>query len=151
MGAGNGSAIVTLVERTTRFTPLGHLLSGQHDSSTVRDSVIATLTTMPPHLRRTLTWDQGKEMARHTEIAATLRTNIFFCEAHAPWQRPSNENTNGVLRDYFPKGTDLSVHTAEDLFRVQTELNGRPRKILNWDTPAHRIATLLQPSILLRR
>ncbi len=151
MGAGNGSAIVTLVERTTRFTLLGHLLGGQHDLSTVRDSVIATLTAMPPHLRRTLTWDQGKEMARHTEIAATLRTKIFFCEAHSPWQRPSNENTNGALRDYFPKGTDLSVHTAEDLTIVQVELNDRPRKVLNWDTPATRLATLLHTPSVLRR
>jgi len=152
MGAGNGSAIVTLVERTTRFTLLGHLIDGRHDSTTVRDSVIATLAAMPPHLRRTLTWDQGKEMARHTEIAADLKTTrIFFCEARSPWQRPSNENTNGVLRDYFPKGTDLSVHTAEDLFTVQAELNNRPRKVLAWDTPAQRIATLLQPPIVLRR
>ena len=151
MGAGNGSAIVTLVERTTRFTLLGHLIGGRHDSTTVRDCVIASLVAMPPHLRRTLTWDQGKEMARHPEIAAALRTDVFFCEPHSPWQRPSNENTNGLLRDYFPKGTDLSVHTAADLFTVQTELNDRPRKVLNWDSPEQRIATMLQPTIVLRR
>jgi IS30 family transposase len=152
MGAGNASGIVTLVERTTRFTLLGHLPEAKHDSVTVRDAVIAAMSDLPPHLRRTLTWDQGKEMARHPEIAEALATTrVFFCDPHSPWQRPSNENTNGVLRDYFPKGTDLSVHTAEALAVVQVELNDRPRKILQWDSPSTRLATLLGTPSVLRR
>jgi transposase, IS30 family len=152
MGAGNASAIVTMVERTTRFTLLGHLPDARHDSTTVRDAVVGTLSHLPPHLRWTLTWDQGKEMARHPEIASALvTTKVFFCDPHSPWQRPSNENTNGLLRDYFPKGTDLSVHIAEDLARVQVELNNRPRKILQWDSPASRMATLLETPSVLRR
>ena len=152
MGAGNASAIVTLVERTTRLTLLGHLPDAKHDSATVRDTVIGAMSQLPPHLRRTLTWDQGKEMARHQEIASTLATTrVYFCDPHSPWQRPSNENTNGVLRDYFPKGTDLSVHTAQDLAFVQVELNDRPRKILQWDSPASRMATLLATPSALRR
>jgi transposase, IS30 family len=151
MGAGNASAIVTLVERTTRFTLLGHLAGAKHDATTVRDAVVGALARLPLQLRWTLTWDQGKEMARHGEIAAVLTTKVFFCDPHSPWQRPSNENTNGVLRDYFPKGTDLSVHTAQDLARVQNELNQRPRKTLQWDSPATRMATLLATPSVLRR
>ena len=152
MGTANRTAIVTLVERTTRCTRLGHLPDGRHDSATVRDAVIATLGDLPPHLRLTLTWDQGKEMARHAEIATALGvTTVYFCDPHSPWQRPTNENTNGILRDYFPKGTDLSVHTAADIARVQAELNDRPRRILGWDTPADHMATLLGPPSVLRR
>jgi IS30 family transposase len=151
MGSGNASAIVTLVERTTRFTLLGHLPDGQHDSSTVRDSVVAALSELPAQMRRTLTWDQGTEMAKHSEIAEALATtSVYFCDAHSPWQRPTNENTNGLLRDYFPKGTDLTVHTASDLAAVQAELNDRPRKVLSWDTPAAVMATLIAPSVLRR-
>ncbi|MBK9156838.1 MAG: IS30 family transposase [Micropruina sp.] len=151
MGAGNGTAIVTLVERTTRFTLLGHLPAGRHDAATVRDSVIAALKPLPAHARLTLTWDQGKEMARHREIAAALKTTkIFFCDPRSPWQRPSNENTNGVLRDYFPKGSDLAVHAADDLAAVQNQLNQRPRKVLSWDRPADRMTTLLRTPVLRR-
>ncbi len=151
VGAGHVSAIVTLVERTTRYTLLGHLPGARRDAATVRDVVVAALATLPPPLRRTLTWDRGTEMARHAEITAALgTTGVYFCDPHSPWQRPSNENTNGVLRDYFPKGTDLSVHTARDIRAVQAELNGRPRKVLGWDSPADRLATLLRspPSVL---
>jgi IS30 family transposase len=152
MGAANASAIVTMVERVTRYTLLGHLPGPRHDSVTVRDAVVAALTALPAHLRRTLTWDQGSEMARHAEIAAALgTTSVYFCESHSPWQRPSNENTNGLLRDYFPKGTDLSVHTAGDIALVQTELNRRPRKVLSWDSPADRMAKLLETPSVLRR
>ena len=152
MGTSNRSAIVTIVERTTRYTLLGHLPGARHDSATVRDVVVAALGVLPPDLRRTLTWDQGTEMARHAEIAAALdTTRVYFCEPHSPWQRPTNENTNGVLRDYFPKSTDLSVHTADDIALVQYELNRRPRKILGWDNPADRLATLLRPPSVLRR
>ena len=152
MGAGNASAIVTMVERTTRFTLLGHLPGARHDSTTVRDVVAGALSGLPAHLRRTLTWDQGSEMARHTEIAETLATTgIYFCDPHSPWQRPTNENTNGLLRAYFPKSTDLSVHTDADVALVQAELNQRPRKVLGWDSPADRMATLLGPPPVLRR
>jgi len=110
------------------------------------------LSVLPEPLRRTLTWDQGSEMARHTEIAEILATTkVYFCDPHSPWQRPTNENTNGLLRDYFPKGTDLSVHTADDIARVQAELNGRPRKVLGWDSPADRLTTLLGSPAPLRR
>jgi len=152
VGAGNASAIVTIVERVTRYTLLGHLAGIRHDAASVRDAVVAALAVLPAHLRRTLTWDQGTEMARHAEIAAALATTeIYFCDPHSPWQRPSNENTNGLLRDYFPKGTDLSVHTVGDIALVEAELNRRPRKILSWDSPADRMATLLEAPFVLRR
>jgi IS30 family transposase len=148
----NASAIATMVERVTRYTLLGHLPGTRHDSVSVRDAVVAALGDLPLPLRRTLTWDQGSEMARHAEIAAALGgIEIFFCDPHSPWQRPSNENTNGLLRDYFPKSTDLSVHTANDIAIVQTELNLRPRKVLDWDSPAARLATLLGSMSVLRR
>ena len=151
-GASNASAIVTMVERVTRYTLLGHLPGTRHDSVSVRDAVVAALGKLPAHLRQTLTWDQGSEMARHTEIAAALGAiEIFFCDAHSPWQRPSNENTNGLLRAYFPKSTDLSVHSADDIALVQAEINQRPRKILGWDSPADRLATLLGSMSVLRR
>ena len=152
VGAGNASAIVTMVERTTRYTLLGHLDGPKHDLATVRDTVVAALADLPPHLRRTLTWDQGSEMARHAEIAAALgTTGIYFCDPHSPWQRPTNENTNGLLRAFFPKSTDLSVHSRGDIELVQAELNERPRKVLGWDSPADRMATLLGPLSVLRR
>ena len=140
-----------MVQRVTRYTILGHLPGPRHDSATVRDSVVAALADLPAQLRRTLTWDQGSEMARHAEIATALDTSVYFCDAHSPWQRPSNENTNGLLRDYFPKGSDLSVHTAADIALVQTELNARPRRILGWESPAARMAMLLGSSSVLRR
>ena len=151
MGAGNATAIVTLVERVTRLTLLGYLPAGAHDAASVTASVVAALAQIPSHARLTLTWDQGKEMARHREITAKLgKTKIFFCDPHSPWQRPTNENTNGVLRDYFPKGSDLAVHTAEYLTIVQTELNERPRKVLDWDSPHDRMAKLLGTPVLRR-
>jgi IS30 family transposase len=151
-GAGNASAIVTIVERTTRYTLLGHLPGARHDSATVRDAVVSALGVLPAHLRRTLTWDQGTEMARHAEIAAALgTTSVYFCDPHSPWQRPTNENTNGLLRAFFPKSTDLSVHTDADVALVQAELNCRPRKVLGWASPADRMATLLGSPSVLRR
>ena len=152
MGKGHVSAIVTLVERTTRYCLLGHLPGARRDSAAVRDAVVAALGALPPHMRRTLTWDQGAEMARHAEVAAALgSTPVFFCDPHSPWQRPSNENTNGLLRAYFPKSTDLSVHTPEEIADVQAGLNDRPRRVLGWDSPAERLATLLGPPPALRR
>ena len=152
MGKGHVSAIVTLVERTTRYTLLGHLPGARRDSATVRDAVVGALGALPPGLRRTLTWDQGAEMARHAEVAAALgMAAVYFCDPHSPWQRPTNENTNGLLRAYFPKSTDLSVHTPEEIADVQAGLNDRPRRVLGWDSPAERLATLLGPPPVLRR
>ncbi|MFD3707647.1 IS30 family transposase, partial [Nocardia sp. NPDC058658] len=135
MGAGNHTAIATLVERATRYTMLVHLPRG-HDAETVRDGLIATISTLPAHLRGSLTWDQGCEMARHKQFSMATDMAVYFCDPHSPWQRGSNENTNGLLRQYFPKGTDLSVFGPADLEHVAQELNGRPRKTLGWDTPA---------------
>jgi IS30 family transposase len=152
MGAGNASAIVTLVERTSRYTLLGHLPDARHDSSTVRDVVVALLGELPEHLRLTLTWDQGKEMAQHAQIAAALGTTaVYFCQPRSPWQRPTNENTNGLIREYFPKGTDLSVHSPQEIARVQHEINTRPRKVLGWCTPAAYLASLPTTPSVLRR
>jgi IS30 family transposase len=142
VGTANGSAIGTLVERSTRFVMLLHL-PGDHGAAAVRDAIAATIMTLPAELRRTLTWDQGTELAAHAQITLATDLEIYFCDPHSPWQRGTNENTNGLLRQYFPKGTDLSVHTAADLARVAAELNGRPRKTLNWRNPAEALNALL--------
>jgi IS30 family transposase len=139
-GAVNRSAIGTLVERVSRFTILLHLPSGRHTAEDVRDALVAAMGQLPAELRRSLTWDQGSELALHAEIAQALGMPVFFCEPHSPWQRPSNENTNGLLRQYFPKGTNLSVHGPDQLTAVAVELNERPRKTLGWDTPAQLLA-----------
>jgi IS30 family transposase len=134
-GASNRSAIGTLAERTARYVMLVHL-PDNHTAEATSAGVAEAMRPLPAGLRRTLTWHQGSEMAGHVQLAADLGTNIHFCEAHSPWQRPTNENMNGLLRDYFPKGTDLAVHSAERLREVQDELNNRPRKCPNWETPA---------------
>jgi transposase, IS30 family len=140
-GESNRSAIGTLVERTSRYVVLLHL-PGRHTAKAVRDAVIDAMKDLPAHLRRSLTWDQGSEMALHDEIAQALGMPVYFCEKASPWQRPSNENTNGLLRQYFPKGTDLRRHNPEQLAVVADELNTRPRKTLSWQTPAARLATV---------
>ena len=143
LGAANASAIGTLVERSTRFVMLLHLPQ-RHDADAVHDAMLTTMPTLPSALRRSLTWDQGVEMARHAEISFALDDMpIYFCDPHSPWQRGSNENTNGLLRQYFPKGTDLSRHSVQDLLAVAAELNARPRKTLGWDSPAEAMARLL--------
>ena len=142
MGASNQSAIGTLVERATRYTMLLHLPEG-HDAEQVRDALVATIATLPEHLRGSLTWDQGAELARHEEIKTATDLQVYFCDPASPWQRGTNENTNGLLRQYFPKGTDLSVYGPEDLEHVAQELNARPRKTLGWETPAERLRDLL--------
>jgi IS30 family transposase len=146
------SAIGTLVERTTRFTMLLHLprmaehgvgarikngpaLAG-HGAEAVRDSITNTITSLPEQLRRSLTWDQGAEMSQHARLKIDTSVSVFFCDPHSPWQRGTNENTNGLLRQYFPKGTDLSTHSKNALEAVALALNARPRKTLGWKTPA---------------
>jgi IS30 family transposase len=142
LGAANGSAIGTLVERSSRFCLLLYLPDG-HDAAAVRDAMIDVIHTLPEQLKRSLTWDRGTEMARHAEITVATDLAIFFADPHSPWQRGSNENTNGLLRQYFPKGTDLSVHTAEHLAAVAEQLNNRPRKTLDWLSPQKKLTMLL--------
>jgi len=137
-GASNRSAIGTLVDRASRFTVLLHL-PGRHTAEAVRDALIAAFVQLPPPLRRSLTWDQGKEMALHCEVTAALGMPVYSCDKASPWRRPPNENTNGLLRQYFPKGSDLRAHGPDELAAVAAELNARPRKTLGWDTPAARL------------
>jgi IS30 family transposase len=158
VGAGS-SAIGTLVERTTRFTMLLHLprlagygegpradngpaLSG-HGAEAVRDAITRTIVTLPAELRRSLTWDQGVEMAQHSRLTIDSGIQVYFCDPRSPWQRGTNENTNGLLRQYFPKGTDLSIYNADEISAVAAALNGRPRKTLGWKTPAEALDEFL--------
>jgi IS30 family transposase len=150
----DSSAIGTLVERTTRFTMLLHLprmtafgqprvkngpaLAG-HGAEAVRDAIASSIVTLPTQLRRSLTWDQGAEMAQHVQLRIKTGLPIYFCDPHSPWQRGTNENTNGLLRQYFPKGTDLSRYSGDELDAVATALNSRPRKTLGWKTPAEAL------------
>lgn len=163
LGLGS-SAIGTLVERTTRFTMLLHLprmeghgmgksvkngpaLAG-HGAEAVRKAIAGTISNLPAHLRRSLTWDQGAEMAQHAQLRIDTGLEIYFCDPQSPWQRGSNENTNGLLRQYFPKGTDLSQHGAEELCAVAEALNTRPRKTLGWQTPAEALDRLLKQDMM---
>jgi len=151
------SAIGTLVERSSRFTMLLHLppmtdqgprvkngpaLAG-HGAEAVRAAIADTITTLPEQLRRSLTWDQGTEMAQHAQLRVDTGLPVYFCDPHSPWQRGTNENTNGLLRQYFPKGPDLSRHHAQDLAAVAATLNSRPRKTLGWRTPAEALNEFL--------
>jgi IS30 family transposase len=161
VGLGS-SAIGTLVERTTRFTILLHLprMTGHeqearmkegsahagHGAEAVRDAITRAIFTMPEQLRRSLTWDQGAELAQHARLKIDAGLQVYFCDPHSPWQRGTNENTNGLLRQYFPKGTDLNTHTVDDLEAVARALNTRPRKTLGWKTPAETLDELLQVS-----
>ncbi len=145
MGASNRTAIGTLVERSTRYVMLLHLPAGRR-AEQVHHALLDTIATLPAHLRRSLTWDQGREMGKHHDFTVASNIPVFFCDPASPWQRGSNENTNGLLRQYFPKGTDLGVHSPDELAAVAAQLNGRPRKTLDWQTPAQRLATLLAPS-----
>jgi len=141
-GSANRSAIGTVVERTTRYLLLLHLPGG-HGAEQVRDALVDAVAVLPSRLRRSLTWDQGVEMSRHDEFTRTSDVAVYFCERASPWQRGTNENTNGLLRQYFPKGTDLRVYTAAHLAGVAAELNARPRKILGWETPSQQLDRLL--------
>jgi IS30 family transposase len=138
----SGSAIGTLVERSTRFTMLLHL-PDNHGAEVVEEAIVAKMAQLPAMLRRTLTWDQGKEMANHAAIAKAAKLDIYFCDPHSPWQRGSNENTNGLLRQWFAKGTALSVFPEDYLDYVATKLNNRPRQTLDWKTPAEALDELL--------
>jgi transposase, IS30 family len=144
-GAGNKSAVATLVERTTRFVMLCRL-EGDHRAETVRDALVAKIAELPDALRRSLTWDRGHEMARHADIAVAADIDIYFCDPHSPWQRGSNENTNGLLRQFLPKGEDLSGYSQDDLDRIADLLNSRPRETLNWRTPAEALDALFVAS-----
>ncbi len=135
LGEGGRSAVGTLVERSTRFVLLLHLADGRSAVS-VEASMRKAIATLPTELRRSITWDQGAEMSTHASFTTATGIPIYFCDPHAPWQRGSNENTNGLLRQYLPKGTDLSTHSAADLKRIQRSLNDRPRKTLGYLTPS---------------
>jgi IS30 family transposase len=142
VGKDNKSAIGTLVERQTRYVMLLDLRKG-FTAAQVRDTMARTIKTLPEALRRSVTWDQGHEMAQHMQFTIDTGVEVYFCDPHSPWQRGSNENTNGLLRQYFPKGTDLSVHGPAKLRKVAASLNGRPRETLNWRTPAEKFAELV--------
>jgi IS30 family transposase len=141
IGTGH-SAIGTLVERSTRFVLLLHLPDG-HRAGQVAAAMTTAMAGLPAALRRSLTWDQGPEMASHKQISLATSLEIYFCDPHSPWQRGSNENTNGLLRQYFPKGTSLAVHGKEHLDAVAAQLNARPRKTLGWKTPAQALQDVL--------
>lgn len=145
MGAGNKSQIGTLVERATRFVMLLHLPNGS-SPEIVADAMIAKIRTVPTALMQSVTWDQGREMAAHERITFETDVQIYFCDPHSPWQRGSNENTNGLLRQYFPKGTDLSQHDLDYLDFVANQINDRPRETLGMRTPAQALTQLLLPT-----
>lgn len=141
-GTASNSAIGTLVERTSRFTILLHLPDG-HNSAAVAEAMIREMRKLPEHLRRSITWDRGRELAKYAEIQLALDADLYFCDPHSPWQRGTNENTNRLLRHWFKKGSDLSTHSAEDLAKVAGTLNSRPRPTLNLATPADKLNELL--------
>jgi IS30 family transposase len=142
IGARNQSQIGVLVERSTRFVVLIHLPAGR-SAPVVRDALTEQITQLPAHLLRSLTWDRGKEMAEHAAFTVATGIPVYFCDPRSPWQRGSNENTNGLLRQYYPKRADLSGVTREHLAAVAAELNGRPRMTLDWQTPAEALNQLL--------
>lgn len=142
VGKGNRSFIGTLVERHTRYVMLSYL-GNDASTETVTRKVAERILELPEHLRLSLTWDRGGEMARHAEFSVQTGVRVYFCDPHSPWQRGSNENTNGLLRQYFPKGTDLAIHNQKQLDQVAAELNRRPRETLDWRTPAEKMTELL--------
>jgi IS30 family transposase len=149
MGANNQSAIATLVERHTRYVLLARLEHG-HGTERVIDAIIERIGTLPAHLAKSLTWDQGRELAAHKRFSEQTGIQVYFCDPHSPWQRGSNENTNGLLRQYLPKGSDLDARSQLELDKIAAQLNGRPRKTLGWMTPAEKMAELLDTEEALR-
>ena len=145
LGKNNRSAVGTLVERSTRYVLLLHL-PGDHTAPTVRAAMTAKIKTLPEHLVRSITWDQGTEMAQHGAFSIDTGVQIYFCDPHSPWQRGTNENTNGLLRQWMPKGTDLSIHTEADLDTIAYKLNNRPRQTLGWMKPSQALAQLVAPT-----
>ena len=137
LGAANGSAVVTLIDRATYFGMLGVLPFG-HDAGEVLYTLCDLFDRIPEELRRTLTWDQGREMARHHETSEIVGIDTYFCDPHSPWQRPSNENYNGLIRRWLPKGSDLSIHTQADLDVIANRVNTMPRRSLDWDSALER-------------
>lgn len=138
------SAIATMVERTTRFIVFVHLAANR-GAENLRDRLAESMSSLPVHLRRSLTWDQGTEMACHQDFTRQTQIPVYFCDPASPWQRGSNENMNGLLRQYFPKGTERSVHTPEHLAMVAAEVNRRPPEILRWQSPMEHLARLSSP------
>jgi IS30 family transposase len=143
IGKANRSAIGTLVERQTRYLMLVALPRGR-TAEAVRTALAERILALPVELRRTLTWDRGTEMAEHVRFTVDTGVQVYFCDPHSPWQRGSNENTNGLVRQYFPKGTDLSLHSQAELDRVARELNARPRQTLGWMKPSEALANVLR-------
>jgi IS30 family transposase len=146
MGKNNRSAIGTLVERSTRFVMLLHLPDG-HGPLEVEKAIVAATQKLPGFIWKSLTWDQGKEMSNHHQVKVAAGLQVYFCDPASPWQRGSNENTNGLLRQYFPKGTDLSQHSAEHLDFVAAQMNRRPRETLCWMRPAQALGRLLSTAL----
>lgn len=142
IGKDSASAVGTLVERSTRYVMLLHLAEGR-SAGDVRRAMTAKILELPESLRRSITWDQGKEMVEHRQFKIETGIQIYFCDPHSPWQRGSNENTNGLIRQYLPKSTDLSVHSADELDAIADSLNGRPRQTLHWATPAEALTAAI--------